>query len=71
MAMNVKKNMTEAAETALSGYKRKGLAADPKHPEHIRAYLTMRQFSQRITGQAFMEYLRNQVKDIATGAKVK
>ena len=40
---------------------RQGFAADPTDPEHIAAYVAMRQVSHRVTGQSFMDYLQSQV----------
>ena len=47
-------------QDALVRYMRQGFAADPTDPEHIAAYVTMRQFSHRVTGQSFMDYLQSQ-----------
>ena len=49
---------------------RQGFAADPTDPEHIAAYVTMRQFSHRVTGQSFMDYLQSQVNYIGSGGNI-
>ena len=58
------------AEIALCGYKRQGFAADSHNPDHIAAYVALRQVSQRISPAMFMDYLRKQVKEMHTGVKV-
>ena len=70
MPPEIKKNMVVTVGTAIAGYKRAGFAADPKNPEHVQAYITMRQWSQRISGQSFMEYLNTHVKKVGSGATV-
>ena len=71
MATQSTKKLMAAAETALAGYKRAGFDADPHNPDHIAAYVAMRQFSLRVSPQAFMNSLKNQVKQVTSGAKVK
>ena len=62
------RSLKHTAEVALSGYKRQGYGADPKDPDHIAAYVTMRQVCARITPAAFIQHLQSQVKDIGAGA---
>ena len=64
------RNLKAAAEVALCGYKRQGNGADPRNPEHVAAYVAMRQCCQRIPAQAIMDHLQNQVKDVGSGARV-
>ena len=54
----------------MGGYKRQGFAADPTDLEHITTYVTMRQFSHRVTGQSFMDYLQSQVNGIGLGKTI-
>ena len=63
------RGIKHSAEIALSTYKRQGFAVDPKDPDHIAAYCTMRQVSTRISPQSFMHQLKSQFKDIGAGTK--
>ena len=70
MALQPKKMIKAAAETALAGYKRAGYAADPRNADHVEAYVFLRQTSMRVSPQAFMELLKTRVKTDGMGAKV-
>ena len=48
-----------------------GFAADPNDLAHVLAYVAMRAWTQRVADCSFEHYIKNQVKDVGQGAKVR
>ena len=59
------------AKEAIWRMKRRGYAVDQHDPAHVAAYMAMRQWTHRVMGDDFAEYLAKYKKDVGTGAKVR
>ena len=71
MAMQDRRFMNGVVEKALTSYRRAGFDVDLSNPSHVAAYVSMRQWCQRITGGGLLHHLKNHEKKIGAGAKVK
>ena len=62
------KMATEAsARTAIQQYRRQSYDVDDKNPEHVAAYLLLRDTSNRITGKSLEEYLKSKKVTVGSG----
>ena len=59
------------AERAVKGYEKSGAEVDHTDLAHVQAYIEMRNFSKRITADAFATYLRKRKVDVNTGSQVR
>ena len=62
---------SETAKTAIRGYKLKNYDVDANNPDHVKAYMEMRQWAKRVDGESFVNYLKNRKVDVSVGSKVK
>ena len=59
---------TEAsARTAIQQYRRQSHAVDDKNPEHVAAYLLLRDTHKRINGRMLEDYLKTKKHTIGSG----
>ncbi|CAK0832947.1 unnamed protein product [Prorocentrum cordatum] len=59
------------AEVALRGYAKQGFDADSTNPEHIQAYLILRQTHRRVKPDTFVNYMKRKETHFEHGGRVK
>ena len=57
------------AERAIKAYEKGWPQVDHTNAEQVQAYMEMRQWSKRITGEAFVKYLQKRKVNVTTGSR--
>ena len=55
--------------TALLGFSRNGLDADPNDETHVAAYMECRKLMDRVSASAFRQYLNNHKRELMAGSR--